>query len=59
MDNLHRELAPVSAAAWVDLEDEARRTAHDATSIELCFQETLTFLVYAGEAVGPLGPPAP
>ncbi|MEV5986764.1 family 1 encapsulin nanocompartment shell protein [Streptomyces sp. NPDC052051] len=26
MDNLHRELAPVSAAAWADLEDEARRT---------------------------------
>lgn len=26
MDNLHRELAPISAAAWADLEDEARRT---------------------------------
>ncbi len=26
MDNLHRELAPVSAEAWADLEDEARRT---------------------------------
>ncbi|MFF0465337.1 family 1 encapsulin nanocompartment shell protein [Streptomyces mexicanus] len=26
MNNLHRELAPLSAAAWVDLEDEARRT---------------------------------
>jgi uncharacterized linocin/CFP29 family protein len=26
MDNLHRELAPISAAAWVDLEQEARRT---------------------------------
>ena len=26
MNNLHRELAPVSAAAWDDLEDEARRT---------------------------------
>ena len=26
MDNLHRELAPISAAAWTDLEDEARRT---------------------------------
>ncbi|MEV7177368.1 family 1 encapsulin nanocompartment shell protein [Kitasatospora sp. NPDC093679] len=26
MDNLHRELAPVSAAAWADLEQEARRT---------------------------------
>ncbi|MGQ4511392.1 family 1 encapsulin nanocompartment shell protein [Streptomyces sp. DW26H14] len=26
MNNLHRELAPVSAAAWADLEDEARRT---------------------------------
>ncbi|KOV71351.1 MULTISPECIES: family 1 encapsulin nanocompartment shell protein [unclassified Streptomyces] len=26
MNNLHRELAPVSAAAWVDLEAEARRT---------------------------------
>ena len=26
MDNLHRELAPIAAAAWADLEDEARRT---------------------------------
>jgi uncharacterized linocin/CFP29 family protein len=26
MNNLHRELAPISAAAWADLEDEARRT---------------------------------
>ncbi|MFD3455144.1 family 1 encapsulin nanocompartment shell protein [Streptomyces sp. NPDC058691] len=26
MNNLHRELAPVSDAAWADLEDEARRT---------------------------------
>ena len=26
MNNLHRELAPVSAAAWAEIEDEARRT---------------------------------
>ncbi|WP_026416210.1 family 1 encapsulin nanocompartment shell protein [Actinomadura oligospora] len=26
MNNLHRELAPISAAAWADLEDEVRRT---------------------------------
>jgi len=26
MDNLHRDLAPISAAAWADLEQEARRT---------------------------------
>ncbi|MEU1412383.1 family 1 encapsulin nanocompartment shell protein [Streptomyces sp. NPDC005731] len=26
MNNLHRELAPISAAAWADLEDEAQRT---------------------------------
>lgn len=26
MDNLHRELAPISAAAWADLGQEARRT---------------------------------
>jgi uncharacterized linocin/CFP29 family protein len=26
MNNLHRELAPISAAAWTDIEDEARRT---------------------------------
>lgn len=26
MNNLHRELAPVSDAAWADLEEEARRT---------------------------------
>jgi uncharacterized linocin/CFP29 family protein len=26
LNNLHRELAPISDAAWADLEDEARRT---------------------------------
>ena len=26
MDNLHRELAPISGVAWADLEEEARRT---------------------------------
>ncbi|GAA4490048.1 family 1 encapsulin nanocompartment shell protein [Actinoallomurus oryzae] len=26
MNNLHRELAPISSAAWADLEEEARRT---------------------------------
>jgi uncharacterized linocin/CFP29 family protein len=26
MNNLHRELAPISATAWTDIEDEARRT---------------------------------
>jgi uncharacterized linocin/CFP29 family protein len=26
MNNLHRELAPISAAAWANLEEEARRT---------------------------------
>jgi uncharacterized linocin/CFP29 family protein len=26
VNNLHRDLAPISAAAWADLEDEARRT---------------------------------
>jgi uncharacterized linocin/CFP29 family protein len=26
MNNLHRELAPISAAAWTDLEQEAKRT---------------------------------
>ena len=26
MDNLYRELAPISAAAWANLEEEARRT---------------------------------
>ncbi|MDR2984186.1 MAG: bacteriocin family protein [Nocardiopsaceae bacterium] len=26
MNNLHRELAPISAAAWASIEDEARRT---------------------------------
>lgn len=26
MNNLHRELAPVSTAAWAEIEDEARRT---------------------------------
>jgi uncharacterized linocin/CFP29 family protein len=27
MNNLHRELAPISAAAWASIEEEARRTA--------------------------------
>ena len=26
MNNLHRELAPISGAAWANLEDEAKRT---------------------------------
>ena len=26
MNNLHRELAPISDAAWADIEAEARRT---------------------------------
>ena len=26
MNNLHRELAPISSAAWADMADEARRT---------------------------------
>jgi len=26
MNNLYRELAPISAAAWSDIEDEVRRT---------------------------------
>nr|WP_328815223.1 encapsulin [Nonomuraea cypriaca] len=26
MNNLHRELAPISDAAWVQIEEEARRT---------------------------------
>lgn len=26
MNNLHRDLAPVSAAAWAEIEDEVRRT---------------------------------
>ena len=26
MNNLHRELAPISDAAWADIEQEARRT---------------------------------
>ncbi len=26
MNNLHRELAPISAAAWADIDEEARRT---------------------------------
>ena len=26
MNNLHRELAPISSAAWSEIEEEARRT---------------------------------
>lgn len=32
MNNLHRELAPISTAAWEDLEEEARRGAPSAAT---------------------------
>lgn len=76
-DNLHRELAPITAAARAEIEEEARRTfrrnvagrrvvdvpdpggpglaavgtSHDATGVQLSFQETLTFRTCTDEAV--------
>lgn len=41
MDNLHRELAPVSDAAWDSI---------DATSVQLYFTESFTFAPYTSEA---------
>ncbi|GAA3571314.1 family 1 encapsulin nanocompartment shell protein [Amycolatopsis ultiminotia] len=32
MNNLHRELAPISAAAWADLEEEAKRTFRESAA---------------------------
>lgn len=32
MNNLHRELAPISAAAWADLEEEATRTFRESAA---------------------------
>jgi uncharacterized linocin/CFP29 family protein len=42
MNNLHRELAPISATAWASIEESQANL--------LYFQETLTFLIYAAEA---------
>ncbi|MCB4208525.1 family 1 encapsulin nanocompartment shell protein [Arthrobacter sp. UM1] len=47
MDNLHRELAPISAAAWADLEAEARRS----------FRRNVAGRRIA-DVTGPLGPDA-
>ena len=45
MNNLHRELAPISTAAWADLEAEARRTF-----IENCAARRVV------DVLGPAGP---
>jgi uncharacterized linocin/CFP29 family protein len=62
MNNLHRELAPVSAAAWASIEEEARRTfaLHAAArkTVDVTGPDGLTL---AGVGTGhrtPVDPPA-
>ena len=62
MNNLHRELAPVSAAAWAGIEDEAKRTfaLHAAArkSVDVTGPDGATL---AGVGTGhsePIDPPA-
>lgn len=63
MNNLHRELAPVSEAAWADLESEARRTFTE----HVACRRAVDVLGPAGLALAAIGtghvtdltPPAP
>ncbi len=62
MNNLHRELAPVSAAAWASIEEEAKRTfaLHAAArkTVDVTGPDGLTL---AGVGTGhsePIDPPA-
>jgi uncharacterized linocin/CFP29 family protein len=45
MNNLHRELAPISSAAWSEIEEEARRTFR-----ELAAARRVVDVVVAGDA---------
>jgi uncharacterized linocin/CFP29 family protein len=51
MNNLHRELAPISAAAWTDIEDEARRSF----TLHVAGRRTLDVLGPSGEQLAAVG----
>ena len=51
MNNLHRELAPISAAAWTDIEDEARRTF----TLHVAARRTVDVLGPSGEQLSAVG----
>ncbi|MFJ1600340.1 family 1 encapsulin nanocompartment shell protein [Streptomyces sp. NPDC088261] len=63
MNNLHRELAPISAVAWADLEEEARRTftRHVAGRriVDLPEPGGLELSAVPTGHVDPIDPPAP
>jgi uncharacterized linocin/CFP29 family protein len=51
MNNLHRELAPISDAAWTDIEDEARRTF----TLHVAGRRTVDLLGPSGEQLAAVG----
>src|ERR1700723_3701638 len=63
MNNLHRELAPVSAAAWAGIEEEAKRTfaRHAAArkAVDVTGPEGLTLAGMGTGHVTAIDPPAP
>ena len=63
MNNLHRELAPVSEAAWADLESEARRTFTEHVAcrraVDVLGPAGLTLAAVGTGHVTGLAPPAP
>ena len=63
MNNLHRELAPISAEAWADLESEARRTfeQHSAArrAVDLIGPAGLTLAAVGTGHLRPLDAPGP
>ncbi|MDX6312455.1 MAG: hypothetical protein QOF44_1919, partial [Streptomyces sp.] len=63
MNNLHRELAPVSEAAWDDLEAEVRRTftRHLAGRrlVDVPDAEGATLAAISTGHTAPIDPPAP
>ena len=63
MNNLHRELAPVSEAAWADLESEARRTFTEHVAcrraVDVLGPVGLTLAAVGTGHVTDLAPPAP
>lgn len=62
MNNLHRELAPVSAAAWASIEEEARRTfaLHAAArkALDVAGPDGVTLAGVGTGHVTPIEPPA-
>ena len=62
MNNLHRELAPISAAAWASLEDEAKRTfaRHVAGRrvVDVAGPDGITLAGVGTGHIAPIDPPA-